>query len=82
MVFAVLWSLGAAIAPAAFGVDIVDPLFRRGDSNGDGALDISDPIYTLQFLFTGGQAPPAPYPDCGVARTPAALPVCLETCAN
>lgn len=29
-------------------------LFVRGDSNGDGQLDISDPIRTLNFLFAGG----------------------------
>ena len=29
-------------------------LFVRGDSNGDGQLDISDPIRTLNYLFAGG----------------------------
>lgn len=29
-------------------------LFIRGDSNGDGTLDISDPIRTLSYLFAGG----------------------------
>ena len=38
----------------------VTATFRRADSNGDGALDISDPIYTLAFLFTGGPAPACP----------------------
>ncbi len=28
--------------------------FRRGDSNADGAVDISDPVYTLAAMFTGG----------------------------
>ncbi|MBI4605270.1 MAG: histidine phosphatase family protein [Planctomycetes bacterium] len=28
-----------------------------GDSNGDGTLDISDPIHSLTFLFLGGPAP-------------------------
>lgn len=32
--------------------------FIRGDSNGDGAVDISDPVTVLGFLFMGG-APPA-----------------------
>jgi hypothetical protein len=27
--------------------------FRRGDSNGDGALDISDPVTALLYLFVG-----------------------------
>ena len=31
--------------------------FRRGDFDGDGALNIADPISTLQYLFAGGVAP-------------------------
>ena len=31
--------------------------FRRGDANRDGAVDISDPVATLAWLFTGGRAP-------------------------
>jgi hypothetical protein len=34
-------------------------LFRRGDANGDGGVDLSDAVYTLSFLFGGG-----PTPDC------------------
>ena len=30
----------------------------RGDSNGDLEVNISDPTYTLQWLFIGGDAPP------------------------
>ena len=30
-------------------------IFRRGDSNGDGTLDISDPQATLTYLFLGGE---------------------------
>ena len=30
----------------------------RGDSNGDMEVNISDPTYTLQYLFLGGDAPP------------------------
>ncbi|MBI4605125.1 MAG: hypothetical protein HY721_24440, partial [Planctomycetes bacterium] len=33
------------------------PGFRRGDSNGDGAVDIGDAIFTLGFLFLGGKDP-------------------------
>jgi hypothetical protein len=32
--------------------------FSRGDSNHDGAVDISDALFTLDFLFLGGNAPP------------------------
>lgn len=39
-------------------VPIIDRPFIRGDSNGDGRVDISDAIYTLQFLFAGGPEPP------------------------
>jgi hypothetical protein len=31
--------------------------FRRGDSNADGRLDLSDAVFTLGFLFTGGDSP-------------------------
>jgi len=31
-------------------------VFVRGDSNGDGALDISDAVHTLSFLFLGDAA--------------------------
>ncbi len=31
--------------------------FLRGDTNADGRVNISDPVATLDFLFTGGQAP-------------------------
>jgi hypothetical protein len=35
---------------------IVPIYFSRGDSNGDGATDISDAITTLGFLFLGNPA--------------------------
>jgi len=35
-------------------------LFRRGDGNGDGKVDIADAIYTLSYLFAGGGTPPCP----------------------
>lgn len=34
-------------------------IFVRGDSNADSAVDISDAVYTLGYLFLGG-----PAPDC------------------
>jgi hypothetical protein len=33
------------------------PLFRRGDTNADGKVDISDPVSLLQWKFVGGSAP-------------------------
>jgi hypothetical protein len=32
-------------------------LFRRGGSNGDGGVDLSDGVHVLNFLFRGGPAP-------------------------
>jgi hypothetical protein len=32
--------------------------FIRGDSNGDEAINISDPQFTLNYLFVGNEAPP------------------------
>jgi hypothetical protein len=34
------------------------PVFRRGDSNADGTLNITDGIYVLNYLFLGGPEPP------------------------
>jgi hypothetical protein len=48
----------------------------RVDSNDDGVLDIVDPLVTLFFLFGGGSAPPAPYPNHGFDPTEDGLP-CL-----
>ena len=31
--------------------------FRRGDTNGDGLLNIADPVATLAYLFAGGTEP-------------------------
>jgi hypothetical protein len=38
----------------------VDPVFKRGDSDASGSLDITDGVFTLNFLFIGGPAPPCP----------------------
>jgi len=32
-----------------------------GDANGDGTLDIGDPVYLLNYVFREGR-PPVPYP--------------------
>jgi hypothetical protein len=51
-------SLGGAISLIAAG-SVLDPAgtFRRGEATGDGAVNISDPIAILQYLFGSG-APP------------------------
>jgi len=33
------------------------PAFRRGDSNANGTVDISDSVLTLNYLFADGPAP-------------------------
>jgi len=40
-----------------FGGPEKDLPFIRGDSNMDGLVDLTDPIFTLSFLFLGGAAP-------------------------
>ncbi len=54
----------AALGPSEFTIFRVvlersapAPSFRRGDVNGDGAFDISDPTAILGFLFLGAPAP-------------------------
>jgi len=41
-----------------------DPIFRRGDCNGDGLSNIADPIFLLSVLFP---LPPTPTPAIGCA---------------
>ena len=38
-------------------IPVCSARFRRADSNSDGAVDISDAIFTLAYLFQGGQSP-------------------------
>ena len=37
-----------------------EPSFRRAEATGDGALDLTDPVFTLNYLFSGGPAPGCP----------------------
>jgi hypothetical protein len=39
------------------------------DSNDSGVVDLSDAVYSLQFLFIGGPAPAAPFGACGMDGT-------------
>lgn len=43
--------------PALLAAPVSEIFFQRGDSNGDGRLDISDAVSTLSFLFLDGPAP-------------------------
>jgi PKD repeat protein len=40
------------------GVCHQEKIFYRGDSNDDGAIDISDPVHILRYLFMEGDRPP------------------------
>jgi hypothetical protein len=46
------YDIGAYEFPGPFGPD-----FLRGDTNDDGAVDLSDAVYTLDWLFLGEPAP-------------------------
>jgi hypothetical protein len=41
----------------AFGCGGASPTFARGDCNGDGRKDLSDAVFDLNHLFSGGRAP-------------------------
>jgi hypothetical protein len=41
----------------------------RLDSNDDGLVDVSDPVYTLFYEFGGGSPPPPPFPGPGYDPT-------------
>ena len=64
------------------GVDILLALFEgkfhlecrdAADVDDSGAVDISDAIRLLGFLFLGGPAPAQPFPDCGADPTDDAI---------
>lgn len=44
--------------PTPGGVNEEATLFRRGDANADGHPDLSDAVFTLIYLFAGGDEPP------------------------
>ncbi|MBI4587156.1 MAG: cellulase family glycosylhydrolase [Planctomycetes bacterium] len=57
-------------------IAILQYLFARGpascclesaDVNGDGEIDLADPVYGLIFLYRGARPPPPPFPGCGAA---------------
>ena len=59
------------------------PVFHRGDANGDGQINITDGIFILNFLFLGGAPLPAPgVESCGVDSTEDALDCLDQTPCN
>lgn len=52
---------GASITPTEVAgsiavVEVVEPMFIRGECNGDGSYNIADGVWTLNMLFQGGPA--------------------------
>jgi hypothetical protein len=54
--------------------------FRRADANGDEAVDLSDAVFVLPYLFLGGPALPVPYPGCGLDPTEDGLGCRVSPC--
>ncbi len=61
--------------------DVLPDCSDAADATDDGVLDITDPIRILSFLYLGGEAPPAPFPSCGLDPTDDAG-ACLEHLPN
>jgi hypothetical protein len=47
------------------------------DCNGDFAVNLTDVIFAISFLFDGGPAPPAPFPACAEPALTIGLDSCL-----
>lgn len=63
-----------ALAKWLFGVGPSIPCDDAGDVNDNGVLDaVMDPMTLLTYLFQGGAAPAAPFPNCGLDPTSDAL---------
>ena len=41
------------------------PFSDAVDANDDGVRNVSDVLYLANYLFSGGQPPPAPFAECG-----------------
>ena len=52
-IFTATWLFSDGTAPSCM---------DAADANDDGRLDISDPLYTLLYLFAGSAPPPIPFP--------------------
>ena len=56
------------------------PCEAAADVNGDGTLDIADPIALLSYGFGGGPPPPAPFPSCGLESVTTTLTCSQNGC--
>ena len=50
---------------------------KSADANDSGTVDIADPVFLLNFLFSGGPTPPAPFSECAFDPTDDGL-TCLS----
>ncbi|MGE4618870.1 MAG: FG-GAP repeat protein [Planctomycetota bacterium] len=57
-----------------FGNNSIPGCLEAADANADGLLDISDGINLLFYLYANGEAPPPPFPDCGISPIDANFP--------
>ena len=55
VVVCLVGSVGVCVSEAGIGLDHV---YLRGDVNGDGSINISDPVALGNFLYAGGNQPP------------------------
>ncbi|MGE4620119.1 MAG: FG-GAP-like repeat-containing protein [Planctomycetota bacterium] len=60
-----------------FGIDPAGDCEAAEDADGDGRRDLGDAIRVVTYLFSGGVAPVAPFPQCAIAPDPLILP-CTE----
>lgn len=60
---------GCKVLGFLFAGDSPPSCLAAANSNGDPALDITDGIFILSFLFLGLSEPPPPFPRCGQAAT-------------
>ena len=52
------WALsGLLVTTMVLGGGYQATNFQNGDVNGDGTIDIADPVYLLAYLFDGGPEP-------------------------
>ena len=49
------------------------PCRQSADANGDGKIDLLDPLGLLAFLYLDGSPPTAPFPACGTGADPTGL---------
>ena len=55
------------------------PCLAAADVNGDGGIDVADPVALFNYEFLGGAPPPAPFPSCGGDPVPEAVTECADS---